>query len=343
MSYLYMSYITDVSTPIDNIVCPFIQCQFIMIAFDTCLYIHLIQFTLYMYCIWHRHKHCHHIRNVLKNPHVLWVDNFSKVFRKSIPTSSDGTYNSCLWTGYAAFVAADTRVQMTLMHSPSGQTIPGMPQDICSPSCVRQVKAGIEYVFTGIRNHYDRSLVLEYDVRNIPPKIDTKRHIHMKDVVEHKKNSTHNVHPLKLFKRNIGSNDGLVAVLADVCKTYGMVDGSCSEYVILNVDENIYWRVLKVNVIHTSYHNLYVRSCPIPLLCKCRYICCVCFIYACLCVCYRLCMIHPTVGLYFVSSHPSAWRGGIHTNGRQSCCLKCSLLTFLPRTIITCSPHKISM
>ena len=165
----------------------------------------------------------------------------------------------------------------------------------------------------------------------------------MKDVVEHKKNSTHNVHPLKLFKRNIGSNDGLVAVLADVCKTYGMVDGSCSEYVILNVDENIYWRVLKVNVIHTSYHNLYVRSCPIPLLCKCRYICCVCFIYACLCVCYRLCMIHPTVGLYFVSSLPSAWRGGIHTNGRQSCCLKCSLLTFLPRTIITCSPHKISM
>jgi hypothetical protein len=31
--------------------------------------------------------------------HVLWVDNFSKVFRKSIPTSSTGTYNSACGLG----------------------------------------------------------------------------------------------------------------------------------------------------------------------------------------------------------------------------------------------------
>ena len=49
MSYLFMSYITDMSTPIDNIVCSFIQCQFIMITFDTCLYIPLLQFALYIY------------------------------------------------------------------------------------------------------------------------------------------------------------------------------------------------------------------------------------------------------------------------------------------------------
>jgi len=83
-------------------------------------------------------------------------------------------------------------------------------------------------------------------VLNIPPKIDTKRHVDMKSIIEHKNNSTHNVHPLKLFKRNIGSNEGLVAVLSDIAKTYGMIDDTCTDYVTLNVDENIYWRILKV-------------------------------------------------------------------------------------------------
>lgn len=179
-------------------------------------------------------------------PHVLWVDNFSKVFRKSIPRAADGTYNSCMWTGYAAFVAEDSNVQTTLLVAPNGRTVPGMPSELCSAVSVARVKEGIEYVHADLRTQYDGSVVLLYDVRNVPPKIDTKRHIQMKHIVDHVKNSTHNVHPLKLFKKNIGSNEGLIAVLADIAKTYGMVDDTCSDYVTLNVDENIYWRILKV-------------------------------------------------------------------------------------------------
>ena len=174
------------------------------------------------------------------------MDNFSKVFRKSIPTASDGTYNSCLWTGFAAFVAADSNTHTTLKKFPSGNIVPGMPPLICAPSSIRQVKAGIVYVHSNIRTYYDQSVVLRYDVRNIPPKIDTKRHVDMKSIIEHKNNSTNNVHPLKLFKRNIGSNEGLVAVLSDIAKTYGMIDNTCTDYITLNVDENIYWRILKV-------------------------------------------------------------------------------------------------
>ena len=121
-----------------------------------------------------------------------------------------------------------------------------MPPLICAPSSIRQVKAGIVYVHSNIRTYYDQSVVLRYDVRNIPPKIDTKRHVDMRSMIEHKNNSTNNVHPLKLFKRNIGSNEGLVAVLSDIAKTYGMIDNTCTDYVTLNVDENIYWRILKV-------------------------------------------------------------------------------------------------
>jgi hypothetical protein len=185
----------------------------------------------------------------MKLPHVLWVDNFSKVFRKSIPVAANGTYNSCLWTGYAAFVVEESMVSKSLMTTAHGHTVPGMPNDLCAPSTIRLVKDGIEYVHTNIRNHYERSVVLKYDVRNVPPKIDTKLHGNLKAIVDHPKNSTQNVRPLKLFKRNIGSNEGLVAVLSDIAATYGMLSNTCTDYVTLNVDENIYWRILKV------YHN----------------------------------------------------------------------------------------
>ena len=208
-------------------------------------------------------------RNINNLPHVLWVDNFSKTFRKSIPKASDGTYNNCLWTGFAAFVAADSNIQMTLKKNHSGKVVPAMPSKICTPSSILQVKAGITYVHSSIRTYYDQSVVLRYDVRNIPPKIDTKRHVEMSSIIEHKNNSTHTVHPLKLFKRNIGSNEGLVAVLSDIAKTYGMIDGTCKDYVTLNVDENIYWRVLKVCYCCIVY---FLND----LLC--------CFVYKCRCI-----------------------------------------------------------
>ena len=178
--------------------------------------------------------------------HVLWVDNFSKVFRKSIPTSSTGTYNSCLWTGYAAFVVDDDRVKTSILKNHRGQIVHGMPTDPCDAGRVSQVIDGLQYVHADMRSYYDGSTVKRFDVRNVPPKIDTKRHIDMKQVVEDPKNSTQNVHPLKLYKKNIGSNEGLISVLSDIAATYGLINSTCSDYVILNVDENIYWRIMKV-------------------------------------------------------------------------------------------------
>ena len=178
--------------------------------------------------------------------HVLWVDNFSKVFRKSIPTSSTGTYNSCLWTGYAAFVVDDDRVKTSILKNHRGQIVQGMPTDPCDAERVSQVIDGLQYVHADMRSYYDGSTVKRFDVRNVPPKIDTKRHIDMKHIVEDPKNSTQNVHPLKLFKKNIGSNEGLISVLSDIAATYGLINNTCSDYVILNVDENIYWRIMKV-------------------------------------------------------------------------------------------------
>ena len=191
--------------------------------------------------------------------HVLWVDNFSKVFRKSIPTSSTGTYNSCLWTGYAAFVVDDDRVKTSILKNHRGQIVQGMPTDPCDAERVSQVIDGLQYVHADMRSYYDGSTVKRFDVRNVPPKIDTKRHIDMKHIVEDPKNSTQNVHPLKLFKKNIGSNEGLISVLSDIAATYGLINSTCTDYVILNVDENIYWRIMKV--LFRNYMVIYGRCC----------------------------------------------------------------------------------
>jgi hypothetical protein len=121
-----------------------------------------------------------------------------------------------------------------------------MPTDPCDAERVSQVIDGLQYVHADMRSYYDGSTVKRFDVRNVPPKIDTKRHIDMKHIVEDPKNSTQNVHPLKLFKKNIGSNEGLISVLSDIAATYGLINNTCSDYVILNVDENIYWRIMKV-------------------------------------------------------------------------------------------------
>ena len=197
---------------------------------------------------------------MLTRPHVLWVDNYSKVFRKSVPTTNKGRYNTCLWTGYAAFVCDTPNIQTTLLKNRDGMVIPGMPDNLCSEESVDQVKAGITFVSNNIRKYYYESVVLQYDVANVPPKINTNIHTRLRTVVEHVKNSTKNVHPLKLLKRDIGSNAGLISVLVDICETYGVVDQSCTDYVILNVDSNIYWRILKV------------------LLCICSCLCMLCYV-----------------------------------------------------------------
>lgn len=53
---------------------------------------------LYMFCMFRILLVHECIRKIVTIPHVLWVDNFSKVFRKSIPRAADGTYHSCMWT-----------------------------------------------------------------------------------------------------------------------------------------------------------------------------------------------------------------------------------------------------
>ena len=190
-----------------------------------------------------------HNRLVKEGPHVTWVDNFSKFMARSVPTVAKGIFSSCLWTGEAVFECTNKSLDMAIKLDQRGEVIPAMPNNVLGNQ--QRVTEGIQYVLSSCRSYYDVSLVKKYDVRNIPLKIDTKRYPNMKRVIEHKQNSTQNVHPVRLIDHNIGSNDGLISVVRGFYEAEGMNNDTCTKYKVLNVDENIYWRTLKVK--HITY------------------------------------------------------------------------------------------
>ena len=163
-----------------------------------------------------------------------------------MPTTGKDVFSSCLWTGCAAFSTDNTQLDMSIKYSPNGQIVPAMPDDLLVGRDT--VVEGIRYTLRNCRKYYERSEVKRYDVRNIPLKIDTKKFPHLAHIVDHDKNTTKIVHPVKLIELNIGSNHGLISILRQMYEAEGMHNRTCARYHVLNVDENIYWRTMKVTI-----------------------------------------------------------------------------------------------
>lgn len=186
-------------------------------------------------------------RNQIDGVHVVWLDNFSKFIAKSVPTTRKGVVASCLWTGKAIF-QNDAMNNITSQLQYNGNAIvPAMPDDILAHK--HEVMVAVDYVMQGIRTYYNGSLVRRYDVRNVPPKINTKVYTEMKSVVNDAKNSTKCVTPVSLIDQNIGANKDLLTIMWNIYETSGMSTDSCDTYSLYNFDENIYWRVLKVHIL----------------------------------------------------------------------------------------------
>ena len=150
----------------------------------------------------------YYMREIRNQTHIIWVDNFSKFLSRSVPNMAAGVYSSCLWTGVAAFKCSSD-FDMSIKHDDEGVVIAAMLDDPFVYS--QSVKRGLQYTMQTCRSYYSQSLVKKYDIRNIPPKIDTRRWPDMKEVVDIPYNSTRCVHPAKFVEQNIGSNQGLIA------------------------------------------------------------------------------------------------------------------------------------
>ena len=126
------------------------------------------------------------------------------------------------------------------------------------PSNLLQHRPSVETTLRNVlrfgNEYYDQSLVCKFDVRNIPLKIDTSEYPDVADDVN--SFSMKNVRPLKLLDMNVGSNRGLICVLKHLMEVHGIDNpSSCNRYVNVNVDENIYWRILKVRELQFFTHS----------------------------------------------------------------------------------------
>lgn len=180
----------------------------------------------------------------MEKPHYLWIDNFSKTLARSIPTMAKDVYSSNLWTGIAVF-GSPSFVGVDNVRYANGDVVDAMPKDLFGTA--DSVTAALKYVHEENKLLFNESMVNRYRITNIPMKVDTKLYPHMKELISHPRNTLANVYPYKLVEHNIGSNIGLINVIRQIYDEYGMGDETCTRYVSLNLDENIYWRVLKVS------------------------------------------------------------------------------------------------
>lgn len=207
------------------------------------------------------HKRLHHQRSVetittkLQSPHVIWLDNFSKFKAHSIPTIRKDIFASCLHTGMTVneYVqqlddGKQNKVSMQVQLTEEKEVIPAMPDDLMSFS--ESVMPSIKQVYDMGTSYYSESLVLKYDINNIPLKIDVKVFPELKSEICSAKNSTAFIHPYQLMKPNIGSNRGLATILRQFQDDHRLhLHNACQQYKIMNLDENIYYRTLKVLLI----------------------------------------------------------------------------------------------
>jgi hypothetical protein len=111
-------------------------------------------------------------------PHVMWIDNYSKIFRVNNLTEASGPYRDCLWTGEGIhkYIGAET-VDMNFSKDEKGIVIPIMPDDMFIHSthllyaCTKVDDAGSKW--------YDKSNVKRYSINNIPLTFIVVSYMHM--------------------------------------------------------------------------------------------------------------------------------------------------------------------
>ena len=194
-------------------------------------------------------------------PHALWWDNFSKFFANNVPTVMKDIFSSCLWTGVTVNEYSGPHVSIDVVHDDeSGDIVPAMPANIMLYK--QDVNNTINECYRGDCSRFSESLVYCYAINSIPLTIDVKKFPQMKQQITSETNSTKYIHPSNLIQQNIGSNRGLLYILRKFQEDHKMhYQDVCDKYHTLNVDENIYYRILKVNIDINMYIYIIDLSC----------------------------------------------------------------------------------
>lgn len=167
-----------------------------------------------------------------------WIDNYAHSIFRNVPTIESTMFSHNLWTSVAMFtseVVIDLRIGERIKH--------------CLPMDIRKLLPGPGNLSAMVHDlhqqrTFEETLFFKYDISWIPIRPN-------KDYIS--KERLTRVIPVDVLKDNVGSQVGLVEVLKYVMARYKNRKGV--KYTIGAVDTNIYWRLLKVHILHISRHD----------------------------------------------------------------------------------------
>ena len=189
---------------------------------------------------------------------MVWIDNYNKMFNKQLSSMAKDSLKLCNWTGcavrpYKGLVPVSMKVKRL-----NNEVIPAMPKladlwtqlsliddaIISSTASTMQNSTGQEIP----SDYLDTSLYIQWGADRVPLKPDKNVvPLEYKAAIEKSPDTLENFHPKGLLEHNVGSNEGLARVMKVLYDKHkmGNVLGS-PKYVALNVDINIFYRLMKV-------------------------------------------------------------------------------------------------
>lgn len=190
-------------------------------------------------------------REVICQPHTIWLDNFSKTYRLIKVELRRGAVALSLWAAegvhrYYQPCYTSEMVNMNLMHDRNDEIIPALPDNFMS--CEDQVSLLLQRAHNLGEDLYRTSLVGILNTNNVPIKplpdqLNLQRHKqalvgHRDGMVDFYPNSLHDINP--------SSDVGLVKMI-QLLKDKITKPEYESKYICVVADVNIFSRILKVS------------------------------------------------------------------------------------------------
>ena len=183
-------------------------------------------------------------------PHVIWLDNFSKMFRTRMGSMGVDSINKMLWTGIAIKRFTQNPLETdAVMRDELGIVIPATAADpfVFTRSLIDLLETYTQTLSKAYVESHSNSLMVRWNAHTVPLTPDLAYlNPAMRSTVEQCHDNMANFYPEGLDKNNIGSNIGLSRVVRKIYNERTMNSIACKRYTIFTVDVNIYDRMLKV-------------------------------------------------------------------------------------------------
>lgn len=190
---------------------------------------------------------CFHCRTLLHDCQIVWLDNFSNLFRQVMPDAFNGFYHECLWSVCAGMKVKGMDSSSLATLSRNGAVVPALPHNMMS---VEQVKVFIQ-LFESVNNEFgtelfESSLCVKLGVNTIPlkPTVNPDNFPSLKAALLSRDETLASISPFGLFPLNPAANEGLYRLFGLFIGKDGLAHPE--RYFPVLCDVNLFNRILKV-------------------------------------------------------------------------------------------------